>query len=279
MSELVPHAERVAVLRSNEPWWRTAWAGAKAAVISALTYWGVMSLMDPEPVKPLVLVSFGLVSAALAVSTRRTGRVHPPSLLRIGGAAVALIGLSVGATGLVAGEKDPAIMGAFFAVMGVVGIVTGVRMGRQALKMSANLEGARAAVVRFPRAELARRVEMVRARNMRQLATMRRVVGPIVVLCLAVFGLGQLPAVGAIIDRIPEWGWMLVFFGFWATAIGGMWWARRTERRDAAEAELICPSCDQPLLGSGGNIRLIKLIEDEGLCPQCGVLIVEDVPA
>jgi hypothetical protein len=274
-----PRAERIAALRSNEPWWRTAWAGAKAAAMSALTYWGVMSLLDPEPVKPIVLVSFGLVSAALAVSVRRAGRIHPPSILRIGGLAVTLIGLIVAANGMMMGEKDPAIMGGFFAVMGVVGIVSGVRMRRQEGAMTENLNVGRLATIRLPRAELAQRVALVRARQLRQMTTMRRGVLVVGVTGVALFGLAQIPAVGAIIDGLPESVWMGVFFGFWATVLGGVLGSRWKERRDAAEAGLICPSCDQPLLGSSGNLRLVKLIEDEGLCPQCGVLIMEDVPA
>lgn len=277
----VPRAERIAVLRSNEPWWRTAWAGAKAAAISALTFWGGMSLMDVEPVKPVALVLFGLTSAALAVGTRRTGRIHPPSFLRVGGAAIVAMALVAIGTGVATGEGDPAMlgMGAFFAVMGAVAVVIGVRIGRQDRAMSANLNLGRVAAVRLPRAELARRVALVRARHQREMRTVRRAVGAIVVTGVALFGLAQLPAVGAIIDGLPESVWMGVFFGFWGTVLGGMWWARRKERRAGEQDGLLCPSCDQPLLGSSGNMRLAKLIEDEGLCPQCGVLIVEDVPA
>jgi hypothetical protein len=194
--------------------------------MSALTYWGVMSLLDPEPV-----------------------------------------------------NQDPAIMGGFFAVMGVVGIVSGVRMRRQEGAMTENLNVGRLATIRLPRAELAQRVALVRARQLRQMTTMRRGVLVVGVTGVALFGLAQIPAVGAIIDGLPESVWMGVFFGFWATVLGGVLGSRWKERRDAAEAGLICPSCDQPLLGSSGNLRLVKLIEDEGLCPQCGVLILEDVPA
>jgi hypothetical protein len=168
-------------------------------------------------------------------------------------------------------------MGAVFAVLGAVGIVIGVRMRRQEREMSANLDVARVSVVRLPRAELARRVAQARARSRAQLRTMRWALGAIAVLFIAVFGLVRIPAVVAIMDGLPEWVGMLAFFGFWATALGGVLVSRRKERRNAVETGLLCPSCDQPLLGSNGNMRLAKLIEDEGLCPQCGVLIVEDV--
>ena len=274
-----PQAERIAVLRSNESWWRSAWVGLKAGVIGALGFWGITSLVDPEPIKPIGLVLFGLVSATLAIGTRRTGQVAPSVILRVGGAAVSLIGLGVAAAGLASGEKDPAILGAFFAVMGTVGVVIGVRLRRQERSRSANLEGAHASPVRLPRAELVRRVELERARMTRELRTMRRAVTAFIVTAVALFGLAQIPAVGAFMDGLPEWVWMLVFFGFWSIAIGGMLGARRKERRDAVAAGLLCPNCSQPLLGTGGNLRFVKLIEDEGLCPQCGVLIVEDVPA
>lgn len=213
------------------------------------------------------------------MGTRRTGKGIPSSVLRIGGAVIVLMTLGIIAVGVVTGERDPAIMGAFFAVMGTVGIVTGIRMGRKERETTANLDGARVAVVRFPPAEFARRVALVRARNMRQMHTRRLAAGAVVVTLVALFGLAQIPAVGALIDGIPEWGGMLMFFGFWTTVISGLLWSRRMERQAAEKDELLCPSCDQPLLGSHGNMRFAKLIEDEGLCPQCGVLIVEDVPA
>ncbi len=260
------------VIHTREPWPVTLWVGLKQSALATLGYWGMMSIIAPGEMRPASLLLFGAMMGGMAIATRRSGRVMPPSVLRIGGITVGLIGVSVVAIGVVEREPTAITMGLVFGVLGALGLVMSYRVGRNAHgTVVATAKGA-TDFVRLPRAELARRVALMREAQARDLRTMRRAMLPVLL------GFGALVFVGQS-AVVPDWIWGVVFVAFWAAVLGLNWWASRRSNATNARLGLLCPSCGKPMFSASGSQRLMKLIDEVGLCPQCGERITEEDPA
>ncbi len=263
------------VVHVNEPWPLTLWAGVKQATVATLGYWGMMSIIAPGEMRPGGLLMFGAMMGAMAIATRRSGRVMPPSVLRIGGTIVGLLGLFVAGTGIVEREPTAITMGLVFGILGALGLVLSYRVGRKVPRTAVTTAAGATAFARIPRAELARRVALVREAHARDLRTLRRVMLP----GLLGFGALVFAVDSAVLWTPPEWVWGIVFAAFWAFVLGMTTWASRRDRATSARLGLLCPSCGKPMFGAAGSQRLMKLIEEVGLCPQCGERIMEEDPA
>jgi DNA-directed RNA polymerase subunit RPC12/RpoP len=260
-----------------EPWSSTLWRAAKAAVLGGAGFYSMMRLMDGNATIGGG-VFMGAWVAAMTVSASRKGSMIPsaPALIlggvTVGGAliasAVAVVsGQSLGEVAGVAG------MGLF---LGSVLLAMGFRSRRAERELESGQREARVAPVLISRAELARRMETLQAATHAETRRFMNRFGAAITAFVGLFGLG---AVSGVADAIPEWAWMIAFFGFWGTIGGTMVWASKRLRADALRYGLICSACDRPYASTFGNMRLMKNITEIGRCPQCGVRIVsEDAP-
>lgn len=264
-----------ALVREPEPWPRTLWAAAKSGLLAGSAFAAMMTLMgEPRVIwrGGLFLGAFTAVSE-IARRRSRTGEMFPSGLLLVWGAGVAAVGALVGATTVAKGEPTGALMGAFFAGVGTVGVLLGFRKRRAERVRERNLARDAAPATLIPRAEFLRRIE----EQQRALTgeNRRLVLGALAsagVLGAAVLAQPFLPLESSIADRVG----MVLFFGFWASVGGVTLWARRVMRRLAERFGTTCPDCRQPVIGGTGSLRLTKVFEDTGICPQCGVRILGD---
>lgn len=263
------------LLRTPEPWPRTVWAAAKAGVLAGATYSGLMSLMGEATNLVRGGLLFGTFSALAEVARRRsrTGEMFPASLLLIGGVAVGAVGALVTGAATIEGARDMQVVGAVFIVAGAASVLLGTRARRAERERERNLAAAPDPAKRVPRAELMRRVEEQRIALEPWNRRMTR---------LLLAGVGTFAAVligsswSGIEDRIPDWVGGAIFAGFWAMIGGSLWWSSRVTRQHAARFGTTCPGCERPLFGGLGSMRLLKLFEETGICPQCGAKVVED---
>jgi len=255
-----------------EPWGRTLWGVTKSTVAFGALFWSGMSLLG-EPVGLVQTAITALFVSAGQVFTRRSGGLMPaaPALVLGGVTLVAAVG--AGVAGLVTGDREPLTFTAVGGFLGGLLLWFGLRSRRQEKELTAGVRLVRVAPVLVPRADIASRVEAFRAE---QAPATRRLIRWIFVGGAAFVALFALPAWLAPAYEPPEWVGALAFFGMWGVALYSMYRVSKRERIVAARHGLICPSCDKPFFGGMGNLRLMKVFEDAGCCPQCGVRVITE---
>ncbi len=264
-------------LSAPEPWRSTIRRALKAAVVGGAGFYSMMRLTGAHA--SLGNATFiGLWSAAMSVSVSRKGSMIPaaPALVMggvtLGGAVIA------GAVGVASGQDAGEAAGivAIGLFLGGALLWMGLRSRRAERVVDSVGREARVAPMLVPRAELARRMEAMRAGTHAQGRRFVRWFGAGILGFAGLFGIG---AATGMADAIPEWAWACAFFGFWGSIGGAMVWANKRLRADSLRYGLVCSACDRPYASTFGNMRLLKNITEIGRCPQCGVRIVwEDAP-
>lgn len=260
-----------------EPWKNSLWRAAKAAVLGGAGFYSMMRILDGHAsIRGAAFM--GAWAAAMSLSASRKGSMFPsaPALV-LGGVTIGGT-LIAGAVAVVSGQSlgEAAGVGAIGLFLGGVLLAMGFRSRRAERELESGQREARVAPVLISRAELARRLETQQAATHAETRRFMNWFGAGITAFVGLLGIG---AVSGVADAIPEWVWMLAFFGFWGTIGGTMVWASRRLRADALRYGLLCSACDRPYASTFGNMRLMKNITEIGRCPQCGVRIVsEDAP-
>lgn len=260
-----------------EPWRNTLWRAAKAAILGGAGFYSMMRIIDGNA--SISGAAFmGAWAAAMSVSASRKGSMIPSAPALIMGGVTLGGTLIASAVGVVSGQSlgEAAGVGAIGLFLGGVLLAMGLRSRRAERELESGQREARVAPVLISRAELARRMETMQAATHAETRRFMNWFGAGITAFTGLFGIG---AVTGVADAIPEWAWMVAFFGFWGTIGGTMVWASKRLRADALRHGLLCSACDRPYASTFGNMRLMKNITEIGRCPQCGVRIVtEDAP-
>lgn len=255
-----------------EPWGRTLWGVTKSTVVFGAVFWTGMSLMG-EPVSLLQTGITALFVSAAQILTRRTGGSMPAAPSLVLGAVTLVVSVGAGVVAFVRGDRDPLMLTAVGGFLGAVLLWFGFRSRRHEKQLADSVMTDRVAPLLIPRAELAQRVSRFRTE---QAPATRRVLRWIIGGGATFMALFALPSLLAPAYEPPEWVGALTFFGMWGVALYGLYRVTRRGRIDAERHGLLCPGCRSPLLGGFGSLRLMKVIEDAGLCPQCGVRITTE---
>lgn len=278
MSEEAPRSldvaeQVVAMLRTPEPMSRSLLAGAKTAGIGALTFWTLSALVGPELYSPMQIIFFSATMAGLEIARRRSGEAMPSSVLRVGGAAMVAAGGLVTAAAILKGDAEPMPFGVALVVAGAAALVFGLRKGRTQAARAAQLAQPVLAERRIARKELARRLERQKAAaTAKGKGALWAFGGTLASFAALIFG----PELLGVDLGLPDAAYGVMLVGFWA-AVGGFIWKSNRDTRAIAEAfDTLCPSCSKPLIGSSGNLRLMQMLDEVGLCPNCGVKVTED---
>jgi hypothetical protein len=276
---IAPREQRPIAFREDlpvpEPWSRTLWEVGKPLPLSLGLVYGLQTLFIPgdNPLGWTWFLWMGGFFGVQGVMQRRKGMFHPQSLIAFGGLTAAA-SLLVIVSGLISGERDGLIMGLVFVSFSAIILVAGLRSRTLERERVARLE---AESVNPATIEGAMPVATLRERMQRFREAMSRANKT---LFAGFAGVIATTMGGLMLSSKYEWPEVidLGLFGlFWAGIGSMMWYTNHITRKAAREAELDCPACNRPLVGTLGSQRLMAQLEDLGRCPQCAARITVEV--